>query len=105
MLMNKYVLSGLLACSLSVFATSALCRDLSSFQTALRVAQDELNAVQVERDADAQRMDATEKEVARLQKQLQADKAKAAKSEQRFLEQKVKFDKAQAAFDEAYKYR
>src|SRR3989338_202389 len=102
---NKLALPGalLLALFLSGLPHSALARDLSTLQTALRIAQDEVKAAEAERDTDAQRVTATEKEMERLKKQLEAERKKAAQSEKRYLEGKKRYDKAQAAFDQAWK--
>lgn len=82
---------------------AAQARDLSTVQTALRIAQDEMKAAEAERDADAKRVAATEKEMVRLKNQLEAERKKAAQSEKRYLETKRRSDKAQAAFDKAWK--
>lgn len=102
---NKLALPGalLLALFLSGLPPEALARDLSTLQTALRIAQDEVKAAEAERDTDAQRVAVTEKEMERLKKQLEAERKKAAQSEKRYLEGKKRYDKAQAAFDQAWK--
>jgi len=105
MFQNKLVLSGTLLLALFLFGLppSALARDLSTVQTALRIAQDEMKAAEAERDVDAQRVAAAEKEMERLKKQLEAERKKAAQSEKRYLESKKRYDKAQATFDQAWK--
>lgn len=99
-LMNKLILLVMLVFGLSL---TAQAKDLAIYQTALRIAQDEVQAIEVERNADSQRVLATEKEIERLKKQLGEERAKAAQSEKRYAEAKKKQDKAQAAFDEAWK--
>jgi len=102
---NKSMLPGTLLLALFLFGLppSALARDLSTVQTALRIAQDEMKAAETERDADAKRVAATEKEMVRLKNQLEAERKKAAQSENRYVESRKRSDKAQAAFDEAWK--
>lgn len=101
--MNKLLLSVVLVFFMAGLQPLAQARDLSTFQTALRVAQDELKDAEAERDVDARRAATTEKEVERLKKQLEAERKKAAQSEKRYLEGRKQYDKAQAAFDQAWK--
>jgi hypothetical protein len=104
MLQSKLALPGvLLVFSLSGLPPAAQARDLSTVQTALRVAQDEMNAARTARDADARRVAATEKEMARLKERLEAERDKAGQSEKRYIESKKRHDKAQAAFSRAWK--
>lgn len=105
MFWNKLVLPGTLLLALFLFGLPpvALAKDLSTLQTALRIAQDEMKTAEVERDADARRVAVTEKEMERLKKQLEAERKKAAQSEKRYLEGKKRYDKAQTALDQAWK--
>lgn len=93
----------LLALLLVGFHPLVQARDLSTLQTALRIAQDEMKTAEAERDADAQRVATTEKEMEQLKKQLKAAREKAARSEKNYLEGKKRYDKAQAALDHAWK--
>ena len=76
---NKLVLPGTLLLALFLFGlpTLAVSKDLSTVQTALRIAQDEVKAAEAERDADAKRVAVTEKEMERLKKQLEAERSTA----------------------------
>ena len=103
MFRNKLVSPLLLALFLAGLPPAALARDLSTLQTALRIAQDEVKAAEAERDADAKRVAATEKEMVRLKNQLEAERNKAARSEKRHRESRKQADKAQAAMDQAWK--
>ena len=103
MFRNKPLLAGALALFLFGLPPAALAKDLSTVQTALRIAQDEMKAAEAERDADAQRVAATEKEMVRLKNQLEAERKKAAQSQKRYIESKKRADKAQAAMDQAWK--
>ena len=107
MFRNKLLLPSTLLLALFLFGLppAALARDLSTLQTALRIAQDEVKAAEAERDADAKRVAVTEKEIERLKKQLEIERKKAAQSEKRYVESKKQSDKAQAAFDQAWKQR
>ncbi|MFZ2525635.1 MAG: hypothetical protein WAW87_10030 [Candidatus Ferrigenium altingense] len=107
MFRNKLLLPGALLLALFLFGLpqAAVARDLSTLQTALRIAQDEVKAAEAERDADAKRVAVIEKEMERLKKQLEAERKKAAQSEKRYVESKKRSDKAQAAFDQAWKQR
>jgi Sec-independent protein translocase protein TatA len=100
---SKPVLPLLLALFLCGLAPVALSADMSTAQTALRIARDEMRDAEAERDADARRAAATTKEVVRLKKQLEAEQKKAAQSEKRYVESRERHDKAQAAFDRAWK--
>lgn len=102
---NKLVLPGTLLLALFLFGLPPLAqaRDLSTLQAALRIAQDEVKAAEAERDADAQRVAMTEKEMEQLKKQLEAERKKSAQSEKRYLEGKKQYDEAQVAFDQAWK--
>ncbi|TXT25012.1 MAG: hypothetical protein FD134_1256 [Gallionellaceae bacterium] len=89
---------------LGAFATgSAGGAELSALQTAMHIAQDEMERAMKERDADARRVSVGEKELERLKLQLEADRKKATQSANRYLESKKKYDKAQSALDKAWK--
>lgn len=103
MFRSKPMLPLLLALFLCGLTPAALSADVSTAQTALRIARDEMRDVEAERDADAQRAAATAKEVERLKKQLEAEQKKAARSEKRYVESRERHDKAQAAFGRAWK--
>jgi cell division protein FtsB len=105
MFRNKLVLPGALLLAVFLFGLppGVLAKDLSTVQTALRIAQDEMKAAEAERDTDAKRVAATEKEMVRLKNQLEAERKKAAQSEKRYIESKKRSDKAQAAMDQAWK--
>ncbi|MDP2695081.1 MAG: hypothetical protein Q8O58_09470 [Gallionella sp.] len=107
MFRNKLGLPSTLLLALFLFGLpqAAVARDLSTLQTALRIAQDEVKAAGAERDADAKRVAVIKKEMERLKKQLEAERKKAARSEKRYVESKKQSDKAQAAFDQAWKQR
>lgn len=102
---DKLVLLGALSLTLFIagMPTSVLARDLSTFQTALRIAHNEFKAAEAEREADNKRVAVTETEIERLKKQLETEREKAAQSEQRYLESKKRYDRAQAALDQAWK--
>lgn len=102
---NKLALPGTLLLAFMLFGLPPLAqaRDLSTLQTALRIAQDEMKAAEAERDADVQRVAAAEKELDQLKKQLKAGREKATRSEKRYLESKKRYDKAQTALDQAWK--
>ncbi|MBY0575604.1 MAG: hypothetical protein K2P67_03285 [Gallionellaceae bacterium] len=104
---NKLMLSHMLLLAFLMFGVQPLAqaRDLSTLQTALRIAQDEMKAAEAERDADVQHVAATEKEIEQLKKQLKAGREKATRSEKRYVESKKQHDKAQAALDQAWKQR
>jgi 5-bromo-4-chloroindolyl phosphate hydrolysis protein len=93
----------LLAFALFGLLPLAHARDLSTVQTALRIAQDEMKAAEAERDTDAQRVAVTENDLEQLKKQLKEAREKAARSEKRYIESKKRHDKAQAAMDQAWK--
>ena len=84
-------------------ASLAQAKDLSALQTALQIAQDELENAKAERDADANRLSAVEKEWERLNKMLADERKKAFQSESRYQESRKKHDKAQTALDQAWK--
>lgn len=89
---------------LGAFVTgSAGGAELSALQTAMHIAQDEMESAMKDRDADARRVLAGEKELERLKSQLDSDRKKAAQSASRYLESKKKYDKAQSALDKAWK--
>ena len=81
----------------------AQAKDLSALQTAVHIAQDDMKNTKEERDADAQRVSAAEKELEQQKKQLETARKKASQSESRYLESKKKYDKAQTALDQAWK--
>lgn len=99
MLRNSLIL---VACLLGT-ASLAQAKDLSALQTALQIAQDEMEGAKAERDADANRMAAVEKEWERLGKLLETERKKASQSESRYQESKKKHEKAQTALDQAWK--
>lgn len=89
---------------LGAFATgNAAAAELSALQTAMHIAQDEMESAMKERDADARRASAGEKELERLKSQLEADRKKASRSAGRYLESRKKYDRAQSALDKAWK--
>ena len=77
--------------------------DLSALQTAAHITRDEMRNAEEERDADAKRVSAAEKELEQQKKQLETARKKASQSENRYLESKKKYDKAQTALDQAWK--
>ena len=102
---NKSMLPDMLLLAFLLFGWQPLAqaRDLSTLQTALRIAQDEMKAAEAERDADAQRVVSTEKEIEQLNKQLKTAREKAVQSEKRCLEARKHNARAQAALDQAWK--
>ncbi|MBI5659845.1 MAG: hypothetical protein HZC43_09945 [Nitrosomonadales bacterium] len=84
-------------------AGNAWSADLSALQTAVHLAQDEMESARKERDADARRVAADEKELERQRAQLEADRKKAAHSSSRHLDSKRKYEKAQSALEKAWK--
>ena len=102
MYVNHRIWQGMLLLALFGLSPLADARDLSTLQTALRVAQDELKTVEEQRDADAQFVAKTEMELEMLKKKLEAARSKAAWSDKRYLEAKQHYDKAQADIDRAW---
>ena len=82
---------------------NAWSEDVSALQTAVRIAKDEMDKAQKERDAINHRVANEEKELTELKAQLEADKKRAVESANRYLESKKKYDKAQAALEKAWK--
>lgn len=82
---------------------NAQSKDLSALQTAVHIAQDELNNAKEARDADAQRVSADEKELEKQKIQLEADRKKASQSASRYLDSKKKYDQAQSVLGQAWK--
>ena len=105
MFTSKLVSRNSLILILCLFGTASLAqaKDLSALQTALQIAQDELENAKAERDADANRLSAVEKEWERISKLLESERKKASQSESRYQESRKKHDKAQAALDQAWK--
>lgn len=95
---------GIALFALGLFASSlAWSEDVSALQTAVHIAQGELERAQKERDTFNRRVAEEEKELAELKAQLEADRKKAAEAATRYLESKKKYDKAQAALEKAWK--
>lgn len=84
-------------------AGNAGSADLSALQTAVHLAREEMGSAKKERDADARRVSADEKELVRQKAQLEADRKKAARSSTRYLESKKKYEKAQQALEKMWK--
>lgn len=105
MFRNQRVSSGMLLLMLLMpgLSPSALAKDLSALQTALQMSLNEMKTAEAERDADAQQVARTEKEIVRLKEQLEAQRKKAARSEKRYIESKKRYNKAQATLDQAWK--
>ena len=81
----------------------AQAKDLSALQTAVHIAQDDMRNAKEERDTDAQRVSAAEKELEQQKKQLEAVRKKASQSEKHYLESRKKYGEAQTALDQAWK--
>jgi septal ring factor EnvC (AmiA/AmiB activator) len=77
--------------------------DLSTAQTALRIAREEMKAAEAQRDVDARRVTETEKEMADLKKRLEDAQKMAAQSAQRYREAKQRHDEAQANLEKAWR--
>ncbi len=105
MFRNQLASSGMLLLALFALALPplALAKDLSALQTALQMSLNEMKAAEAERDADAQQVGKTEKEVIRLKEQLEAQRRKSAQSETRYTESKKRYNKAQDNLDQAWK--
>ena len=104
MLLCKLVLRSsliLVLCLLGLIPL-AQAKDLSALQTAVQIVQNEMENAKAERDADAQRLSAVEKEFERLKKQFEAERRKASQPGSRYVESKEKYDKAQTALDQAW---
>lgn len=84
-------------------AGNARSDDLSALQTAVHIAQDEMEKALKERDADIRRVAKGEKDLEELKSQLEADRKRASQSASRYLESRKKHDQAQAALDKAWK--
>jgi Skp family chaperone for outer membrane proteins len=87
----------------ATIAGNAPCADLSTLQTAVQLAKDEMEKAQKERDADARRVAKGEKDLEELKSQLDADRKKASQSAARHAESRKKYDKAQAALDKGWR--
>lgn len=81
----------------------AQAKDLSALQTAVHIAQDNMNKAKEERDADAQAVSAMEKELEHQKKLLEAARKKASQSERGYVESKKKYEDAQTTLDKAWK--
>lgn len=100
----KPVLSGMLLASfLFGLPPVALAKDLSTLQTAMQVARDEMEAVEAQRDADAKQVAGIEAEIEQLKVKLDAARKKSVHSEKRYAEGKKRYAKSQADFDKAWK--
>ena len=92
-----------LAVALLLLSQQTLARDLSTLQSALKFAQDELKTAETTRDADAKQVAANEMELENLKKQLEIRRVKAAQSQKQYLELKKRHAKAQADLELAVK--
>lgn len=101
----KPVLPHALLLVLMLFGLSplALARDMSTFQTAMQVAREEMEAAEADRNADAKHVAEIETEMEKLKTQLDAARKKSALSEKRYVEGKKRYAKSQADFDKAWK--
>ncbi len=99
MLLKYFILSAALL-NLSPLAAAT---DLSTLQSALRFAQDELTVAETARDADAKLVGESEMELENLKKRLETRRLKAAQSQKNYLEVSKRFAKAQANLDMALK--
>lgn len=84
-------------------AGNAGSADLSALQTAVHLAREAMENAKKERDADARRVSAGEKELEKQKAQLEADRKKAVHSSIRYLENKEKYEKAQSALEKMWK--
>ncbi len=82
---------------------NAWSEDVSALQTAVRIAKDEMDRAQKERDSIRHQVADEEQELTELKARLEADKKRAVESANRYLESKKKYDKAQAALEKAWK--
>lgn len=101
---NKWKWPGTLLLALCILVPQgASGMDLSTAQTALRIAREEMKAAEVQRDIDARRVTEAEKEMADLKKRLEDAQKMATQSAQRYREAKQRHDEAQANLEKAWR--
>jgi chromosome segregation ATPase len=86
-------------------ASIAHAQDLSTLQSALHIAEDEMNKAKDARDDDAKRVAEIEKEIEQQKKELEEAKKRAAQSESRYAASRKKYEKVDAEMDKALKRR
>lgn len=101
----KPVLPGALLLALFLFGLppEVLAKDLSTLQSALQIARNEMEAAEAERNADAKRVAEIETEMEQLKSKLDTARKKANQSEKRYVEGKKRYANSQADFDKAWK--